>query len=72
MSEESGPIPEWVEKTQSTLGSLIDNPKLTSKLLSRPPFRFLHDIVLAVVAKTGFMDDALTILDRDSATISDK
>eukprot|EP00063_Salmo_salar_P053648 XP_014028483.1 PREDICTED: TRAF3-interacting protein 1-like isoform X5 [Salmo salar] len=43
------------QKTQDTLGKVIKKPPLTEKLLSKPPFRYLHDIFSEVIRTTGFM-----------------
>jgi len=40
--------PAVIKKTQDTLGKVIKKPPLTDKLLSKPPFRFLHDIITEV------------------------
>ena len=46
----------WILNTQNTLGAYVKNPKLTAKLLSRPPFRFLHDVVSAFIKSTNSLN----------------
>lgn len=37
-----------IKRTQDLLGKFVKKPVLTDKLLRKPPFKFLHDIIRAV------------------------
>lgn len=37
-----------VKATMATMGKLIKKPPMTDKLLKKPPFRFLHDVITEV------------------------
>jgi len=39
---------ELINKVQISLSKHINKPQLTDKLLNKPPFKFLHDIVTNV------------------------
>jgi len=58
--------------TQALLSEIIQRPKLTDKLLSKPPFRYLHDIITEVVRVTGFAKNLYTDLEMDSANVNEK
>ncbi|XP_035995495.1 TRAF3-interacting protein 1 isoform X3 [Fundulus heteroclitus] len=61
-----------VKKTQDTLGKVIKKPPLTEKLLSRPPFRYLHDIFSEVIRTTGFMKGLYEEKEMKSDSVKDK
>ncbi|XP_069688001.1 TRAF3-interacting protein 1 isoform X2 [Periplaneta americana] len=64
--------PEVIKRTQDTLGKYIKKPPLTEKLLKKPPFRFLHDIITAVIRDTGFLDGVFSAEELNHENIKDR
>jgi len=62
----------YIAATQDGLGKLISKPKMTEKYLKKPPFRFLHDIIMEVNKATGFMAGLYTTEEGDAASLADK
>uniref|UniRef100_W5LGC5 TRAF3-interacting protein 1 n=1 Tax=Astyanax mexicanus TaxID=7994 RepID=W5LGC5_ASTMX len=60
------------KKTQEVLGRVIKKPPLTEKLLSKPPFRYLHDILSEVIRTTGFMKGLYGEAEMKSDNVKDK
>jgi len=46
---------ELVKQVQSSLTKYINKPQLTEKLLNKPPFKFLHDIITNVSSYNYFI-----------------
>jgi TRAF3-interacting protein 1 len=61
-----------MEDVKLQLGAVITKPKLNEKLLSKPPFRFLHDIVTSITTTTGFAEGLYDESELDSAAITDR
>uniref|UniRef100_A0A3Q3VZ94 TRAF3-interacting protein 1 n=1 Tax=Mola mola TaxID=94237 RepID=A0A3Q3VZ94_MOLML len=61
-----------VKRTQDTLGKVIKKPPLTEKLLNKPPFRYLHDILSEVIRTTGFMKGLYGDNELKSDNVKDK
>lgn len=51
---------------------LFDKPKMTEKLLLKPPFRYLHDIFLATMQATGYGNGIFDDAEMDSKANHDK
>ncbi|XP_052462685.1 TRAF3-interacting protein 1 isoform X2 [Carassius gibelio] len=60
------------KKTQETLGKVIKKPPLTEKLLSKPPFRYLHDIFSEIIRTTGFMKGLYGEAEMKADNVKDK
>ncbi|XP_062389741.1 TRAF3-interacting protein 1 isoform X2 [Sardina pilchardus] len=61
-----------VKKTQDTLGKVIKRPPLTEKLLNKPPFRYLHDILSEVIRTTGFFKGLYIESEMKSDNVKEK
>eukprot|EP01135_Chromosphaera_perkinsii_P004074 Nk52_evm5s268 gene=Nk52_evmTU5s268 len=64
--------PAIAAKTKKALGEYIKKPPLTEKLLSKPPFRFLHDVITETINATGFAEGLYTAQELNSANIKEK
>ncbi|KAJ0402160.1 hypothetical protein ATCC90586_007946 [Pythium insidiosum] len=60
------------ERTKDMIEKIISKPKMAVKLLSKPPFRFLHDIVSEITRVTGFADGLYSGEELDSNAIKEK
>ncbi|NWT73120.1 MIPT3 protein, partial [Prunella himalayana] len=59
-------------QTRETLGQVIRKPPLTDALLSKPPFRYLHDLICEVIRVTGFLRGLYTDFELKSDNVKDK
>ena len=62
-------LEDSISTTQQTLQAIFARPKCTSKLLTKPPFRFIFDIVTATLKNTGFPNQYFS---QDSDSLKDK
>ncbi|XP_035702286.1 TRAF3-interacting protein 1 isoform X6 [Folsomia candida] len=61
-----------IKQTQDLLGKYVKKPPLSEKNLSRPPFRFLHDVTTSVINGTGFMNGVFDPNELDSNNMSSR
>jgi len=65
------PLEFW-EETQKELGAVIQSPPLTEKLLRKPPFRFVHDIIMSLLQTYGFARGLIADAERDARAFEEK
>ncbi|KDO20892.1 hypothetical protein SPRG_14123 [Saprolegnia parasitica CBS 223.65] len=51
---------------------LLKSPQVPTKLFSRPPVRFLHDVITQVALNTGYGKDVFSEKDRDYNQLTEK
>ncbi|CAG9834614.1 unnamed protein product [Diabrotica balteata] len=61
-----------IQKTQKYLGKYVKKPPLTEKLLKKPPFRFLHDVITTTIKETGFLKGLYSDYELVSDNVKDK
>ena len=62
-----------IKRTQEQLGKYVKKPPLTEKLLSKPPFRFLHDVVTAAMkSNPGLLEGLYTEEEMHSENVKDR
>src|SRR4051812_32161038 len=59
-----------IARTRELFAPLVQKPPLTDQLLQRPPFKFLHDLIVETVHATSFLDQFFTADDMDAAKVS--
>ena len=63
---------DYWQTTAEMYGQLFQKPKMTQKLLCKPPFRYLHDIFTATQAATGYGDGLYAGAELDAKAITEK
>ena len=63
---------EFWQPTAEMYTQIFQKPKMTQKLLSKPPFRYLHDIFTATMAATGYGNGLFEADMLDAKSISEK
>ena len=57
---------DYWKPTSDMFSGLIDKPKMTEKLLSKPPFKYIFDIIIETSKKTNFARGNLSVTAQDS------
>jgi TRAF3-interacting protein 1 len=67
-----GDLNELIPEVTAAISAIIQKPKMSEKLLSKPPFRFLHDVISAVTIATGFAEGLYNDSELDAAAITER
>lgn len=53
---------DFWKPTHDLFSGLIERPKMTEKLLLKPPFKYLFDIIMETIKKTGWGNGTSSII----------
>jgi TRAF3-interacting protein 1 len=68
----NGDLDRLIEQCKNIIGEIIQRPKMTEKLLGKPPFRFIHDTISALMEATQFGIGLYSGDELNSAAITEK
>lgn len=63
---------DFWQETAGMYEQIFSKPKMNEKLLTKPPFRYLHDIFTATMAKTGYGQGLYEGDDLNAKALTDK
>lgn len=63
-------VDDYTKETIRLLASILKKPKLSMELLRRPPFRFIHDIVMELVRVTGFASTLFSEFEKSADSLA--
>jgi TRAF3-interacting protein 1 len=63
---------DTTSRTIQILSNVVKKTPLNHKLLSRPPFRYLHDLISEIINNTQFAKDLYTVNEFVSANVTEK
>lgn len=63
---------DYWKPTAAAFEQLFQKPKMSDKLLLKPPFRYLHDIFTATMEATGFAHGLYEETELDGKAITEK
>ncbi|KAI9013117.1 microtubule-binding protein MIP-T3-domain-containing protein [Gaertneriomyces semiglobifer] len=65
-------LEDSVKKSADLLGRIVKKTPLTPKLLSKPPFRYLHDLISEVLGASGFAQGLYDEIEANSENVKEK
>ncbi|KAI9138737.1 microtubule-binding protein MIP-T3-domain-containing protein [Paraphysoderma sedebokerense] len=66
------PLLSITNDTTSLLSPFLTKTPLSHKLLSKPPFRYLHDIIIEIITSTGYQTDLFSETEMNSENVKAK
>ena len=63
---------DYWQETAQMYEQLIQKPKMTQKLLTKPPFRYIHDIFTSTLEQTGYGNGLFDEAELDGKSITEK
>lgn len=62
-------LEDSVKKSADLLGRIVNKPPLTAKLLSKPPFRYIHDLFSELQIASGWAEGLYTEIEKNSDNV---